>query len=80
MKDIMTITLSPKRPSRSDDGEFTAGHETTIFQDEDGRFGYRYHGVNFRGEYYESQIYTGFETKQAATKDALENYNIGTGC
>ena len=65
----------------SGSGQFTAGHQATIFEDRaTGAFGYRYHGVNYRGEYYETKNVTGFESKQAALKDALENYNIGTGC
>ena len=81
MNDIMTVTLSSKKPDLPDNGEFTAGHQATIFEDRaTGTFGYRYHGVNYRGEYYETKNFTGFESKQAAMKDALENYNIGTGC
>ena len=81
MKNIMTLTLSPKKPNRASDNEYTTGHEATIFQEEKtGTFGYRYHGVNHHGQYYQSQDVTGFKTKDAATKDALENYNIGTGC
>ena len=81
MKEIMTITLSPSKPGRADDGEYTVGQEATIFlNEEDGSFAYRYQGVNYRGEYYQSKYFSGFKTKQAATKDALESYNIGTGC
>ena len=81
MKEIMTVTLSTKKPGRANTGEFTTGHQATIFEDKArGTFGYRYHGVNYRGEYYETKIITGFESKQAAMKDAVENYNIGTGC
>ncbi len=81
MNDIITVTLSPKKPNLPSRGEFTTGHQATIFEDKaTGTFGYRYHGVNYRGEYYETKIFAGFESKQAAMKDALENYNIGTGC
>jgi hypothetical protein len=81
MKEIMTITLTPTRPVRIDNDRYTVGQEATIFLNEaDGTFGYRYQGVNYRGEYYQSKYFSGFETKQAATKDALESYNIGTGC
>lgn len=80
MQTIMTITLSPLKPVRADDGGYTAGQETTIFQNDDGTFGYRYHGVNYRGQYYESNYVGGFQSKQEATRDALEKYNIGTGC
>jgi len=80
MQTIMTITLSPHKPVRLDDGGYIAGQEATIFQNEDGAFGYRYYGVNYRGQTYESNYVGGFQTKQAATRDALEKYNIGTGC
>jgi hypothetical protein len=81
MKDLMTITLSPNKPGQTTDGEYTIGQEATIFIDEkNGTFGYRYHGVNYRGERYESKNHTGFKTKQSAIKDVVENYNIGTGC
>ena len=81
MNDIMTITLSSRKPERTGTGEFTSGHQATIFEDKAaGIFGYRFHGVNYRGEYCETKIFTGFESKQAAMKEALENYNIGTGC
>ena len=79
MNDIMTVTLSSKKPDLSGSGQFTTGHQATIFEDM-GTFGYRYHGVNYRGEYYETKSFTGFASKQAAMKDALENYDIGTGC
>jgi hypothetical protein len=80
MQTIMTITLSSDKPVRLDDGEYTTGQEATIFQNDDGTFGYRYHGVNYRGQTYESTYVGGFQTKQAAIRDALEKYNIGTGC
>ena len=81
MKDIMTVTLSSKKPGHTNTGEFITGQQATIFYDEvSNSYGYRYHGINYRGEYYETREFTGFASRQAATKDALENYNIGTGC
>ena len=80
MQEIMTITLSGQKPNQLDNGEFTMGDEAVIFKDENGAYGYQFHGVNFKGDYYELQAVTGFATKQAATKSAFENYNVGTGC
>jgi hypothetical protein len=81
MKDIMTLTLSNNKPLKTGSGEYTVGEEVTIFQNEtDGTYGYRYQGINHQGNFYQSQNFTGFETKQAAMKQAIDNYNIGTGC
>ena len=82
MKNIMTITLSDQKPSPSAGDEFTAGDQATIFFDEkDGKFGYRYHGVRLDGSDYQSRDFAGFETKQAALRDAIESYvSTGLGC
>ncbi len=81
MKDIMTITLSENKPCKKENGEYVVGQEVTIFHNEaDGSYGYCYHGVNYRGDSYESKKITGFRSKQAAMRDAIDNYNIGTGC
>ncbi len=82
MKNIMTITLSDQKPSLADGDEFTAGDQATIFFDEKGgKFGYRYHGVRLDGSDYQSRDFTGFDSKQAALRDAIENYvSTGLGC
>ncbi|GAB4527899.1 MAG: hypothetical protein Kow0063_03640 [Anaerolineae bacterium] len=78
----MTITLSDQEPSLAGTDEFIPGDQATIFFDEDnGTFGYRYHGVRLDGSAYRSQDFTGFESRQAALKDAVQNYvTTGLGC
>jgi hypothetical protein len=81
MQDIMTITLSDSEPRQASGGEYTVGHQATIFFEEDnGIYGYRYHGVRHGGVYYEGESVTGFETRQAALKAAVEGYSKGLGC
>jgi hypothetical protein len=82
MKEIMTITLSDQKPSQADGGEYTVGDQATIFFDENGgTFGYRYHGVRSDGSSYQSRDLTGFESRQAALRDAVQNYvTTGLGC
>ena len=80
MQEIMTITLSGQKPDQLDNGQFTMGDEAVIFIDENGTYGYQFYGVNFKGDYYELEPVVGFPSKQAATKSAFENYNVGTGC
>lgn len=82
MQEIMTITLSDQKPSQADGDEFTAGDQATIFFDEgEGTFGYRYHGVRLDGSTYQSRDFAGFENRQAALKDAVQNYvTTGLGC
>jgi hypothetical protein len=82
MKKIMTITLSDQKPSKDDGEAHTAGDQATIFFEEsNGKFGYRYHGVRSDGSTYQSRDFTGFDSKQAALKDAVQNYvTTGLGC
>ena len=82
MKEIMTITLSNKKPCLNTGNGYVAGDQATIFFDEvNSTFGYRYHGVGHRGNSYQSKDISGFETQQAAIKNAIENYSgIGLGC
>lgn len=82
MKDIMTITLSDQAPSQVNGDDYTAGDQATVFVDDDtGKFGYHYHGVRSDGSSYQSRDFTGFDSKQAAVKDAVQNYvSTGLGC
>jgi len=82
MNEIMTITLSDQKPSQANGDEFVAGDQASIFYDEnDGKFGYRYHGVRPNGSAYQSREFTGFESRQAALQDAVQNYvTTGLGC
>jgi hypothetical protein len=82
MKEIMTITLSDKKPSKDDGDAYAAGDQATIFLDEsNGEFGYCYHGVRSDGSNYRSRYFAGFDDKQAALRDAVQNYvTIGLGC
>jgi hypothetical protein len=82
MKKIMTITLSDQKPSQADGDEVTIGDQATIFFDGIGsKFGYYYHGVRSDGSYYQSRDFTGFESRQAALKDAVQSYvTTGLGC
>jgi hypothetical protein len=82
MKEIMTITLSDQTPSPANGDEYTAGDQATIFLDEESsRFGYRYHGVRPDGSIYQSQDFTGFENRQTALREAVQNYvTTGLGC
>lgn len=82
MKEIMTITLSNDKPRLNSESGYVAGDQATIFFDEaSGAFGYRYHGVSHYGNPYQSKDFSGFETQQAATKEAIENYRgTGLGC
>jgi len=82
MKEIMTITLSDQTPSQANGDDYTAGDQATVFVDDTtGEFGYHYHGVRSDGSNYQSRDFTGFETKQSALRDAIENYvSTGLGC
>ena len=82
MKEIMTITLSNKKPCLNTGNGYVAGDQVSIFFDEtSGTFGYRYHGVSYYGNSYQSKDIGGFDTQQAATKEAIENYRgTGLGC
>ena len=82
MKEIMTITLSNNKPGLNTGNGYVAGDQVSIFLDEaSGTFGYRYHGVSYQGNPYQSKDVGGFETQQAATKEAIENYRgTGLGC
>jgi hypothetical protein len=82
MKKIMTITLSAQKPSQADGDEVTMGDQATIFFDESGgKFGYHYHGVRSDGSYYQSRDFTGFESRQAALRNAVQSYvTTGLGC
>jgi len=82
MKEIMTITLSNNKPSLNADNGYIAGDQVSIFFDEaNDTFGYRYRGVSYYGNSYQSKDISGFETQQAATKEAIENYRgTGLGC
>ena len=82
MKQIMTITLSDEKPFIDDGEAYIAGDQATIFLDEsNGSFGYRYHGIRFDGSTYQSRDFTGFDSRQAALKDAVQNYvATGLGC
>lgn len=82
MREIMTITLSNNKPGLKSDNGYVAGDQVSIFFDEaSGTFGYHYHGVSHSGSPYQSKKISGFETQQAATKEAIENYRgTGLGC
>jgi hypothetical protein len=82
MKEIVTITLSDEKPTQASNDEYTAGDQATIFLNEDdGKFGYHYHGVRLDGSDYQSRDFTGFESRQAAMRDAVLNYvSTGLGC
>jgi hypothetical protein len=82
MKEIVTITLSDEKPPQASNDEYTAGDQATIFLNEDdGKFGYHYHGVRLDGSDYQSRYFTGFESRQAAMRDAVLNYvSTGLGC
>ena len=82
MKEIMTITLSDEKPFQADGDEFIVGDQATIFLDENnGKFGYHYHGVRIDGSYYQTRDFTGFESRQTALREAVQNYvTTGLGC
>ena len=82
MKEIMTITLSDEKPSQANVDGYTAGDQATVFVDDHtGKFGYYYHGVSSDGSNYRGRDFTGFDSKQAALRDAVENYaSTGLGC
>ncbi len=86
MKDIMTVTLSETKPGQTGNG-YTPGDQATIFLDEeDGQFGFRFHGVTGHGTLYHGEDRLlgadgkAFDTKQAALKDAIEIYHWKMGC
>ena len=86
MKDIMTVTLSETKPGQTG-SEYTPGDQATIFLDEEnGQFGFRFHGVTGNGTLYQGEDRLlgadgkPFETKQAALKDAIEIYRWKMGC
>lgn len=86
MKDIMTVTLSETKPGQTGNG-YTPGDQATIFLDEeDGQFGFRFHGVTGNGTLYHGEDRLlgadgrAFDTKQAALKDAIEIYHWKMGC
>lgn len=78
MKDIKIILLSDKEPRQVSAGRsgmaYQAGDYATIFQADDGDFGYCYHGVADDGNAYESDDVTGFATAEEAEEDARYNY------
>ncbi len=82
MKEIVTITLSYEKLTQTNNDEYPAGDRATIFLNEDdGKFGYRYHGVRLDGSDYQCRDFTGFESRQAAMRDAVLNYvSTGLGC
>jgi hypothetical protein len=82
VKKIVTITLSDEKPTQTNNDEYTAGDQATIYLNEDdSKFGYRYHGVRLDGSNYQSRDFTGFESRQAAMRDAVLNYvSTGLGC
>ena len=78
MKDIKTIQLSAKAPHQTGAGRsgmaYQEGTLATVFQTDDGDYGYCYHGVGPGGNYFESEDVTGYRTAQEAEADARENY------
>ena len=86
MKDIMTVTLSETEPGQTG-REYTPGDQATIFLDEEnGQFGFRFHGVTGNGTLYrgEDRLLGAdgkpYQTKQAALKDAIEIFHWRMGC
>ena len=76
MKDIKTIQLSDNAPGQSGNSKgmaYTQGCEATIFEDE-GEFGYCFHGVGVGGNCFESEDVIGFESVEEAESDARESY------
>jgi len=78
MKDIKTILLSKNVPGQTCAGAsgmaYSSGCLATIFEDDDGTFGYCYHGVGVGGNAFESEDVTGFGTEAEAEADARAHY------
>ena len=74
MNDIKTIQLSKNTPGQSRTGGYGAGCLVTIFQDDDGDYGYCYHGVSADGNFFESDDVTGLDSVKEAEADARANY------
>jgi len=78
MEDIKTVKLSKSAPGQTDAGAsgmaWQAGCLVTIFEDDDGTFGYCYHGISGDGNSFESDDVTGFSTAREAEADARANY------
>lgn len=75
-KDIKTVLLSknaPRQGMNSGSG-YTVGCCATIFQNDDGGFGYCYHGVESGGNYFESDNVGEFDSIEEAEEDARDNY------
>ena len=83
MKDIKTIKLSKNEPGQTDAGKsgmaYTMGCLATIFQTDDGDFGYCYHGVGYGGNAFESEDEAGFASAKEAEQDARSNYQAMPG-
>jgi hypothetical protein len=78
MKDIKTILLSKNAPGQTSAGRsgmaYRMGCYATIFEDDDGWFGYCYHGVGYGGNAFESEDLTGFASVKDAEADARACY------
>jgi len=77
-QDIKTIQLSKDEPSISgansaSGAAYTEGTEATIFQDDDGDYGYCLHGIGQDGNYFESEDVDGFNTADEAEQAARDN-------
>lgn len=75
MTDIKTIQLSNNTPSQVGNSARASqdGDMATIFQDEDGFYGYCLHGVA-QGLGYESEDVSGFDTVEEAEAAARDQY------